>query len=85
MLHQSSCANFVSNPYSEIYRRFIVVLVFYFFSQLEKALREFLELAKLMKEKVNIFKDFQGLIACNHSNVHLKWKTGSLDFNTPSG
>jgi hypothetical protein len=33
----------------------------------------------------DIFKDSQGLIACNHSNLHLKWKTSSLDFNTPSG
>jgi hypothetical protein len=32
----------------------------------------------------DIFKDFQGLIACNHSNVNLKWKTNSLNFNTPS-
>jgi hypothetical protein len=36
-LHQSSCAKFVPNPYCEIYRRFIVVFVFFFFSQLEKA------------------------------------------------
>jgi hypothetical protein len=32
----------------------------------------------------NIFKNFQGLITYNHSNVHLKWKTSSLDLNTPS-
>jgi hypothetical protein len=31
-----------------------------------------------------IFKDFQGLIVCNHSNVHMKWKTNALEFNTPS-
>jgi hypothetical protein len=34
------------------------------------------------KYDYDIFKDFQSLIACNHSNVHLKWKTGSLDLNT---
>jgi hypothetical protein len=33
----------------------------------------------------DIFKDFQGLIACNHNNVHLKLKTNSLDLNTPNG
>jgi len=33
----------------------------------------------------DIFKDFQSLIACNHSNVHLKWKTNSLDINTHGG
>jgi hypothetical protein len=31
------------------------------------------------------FKDFQGLITCNHNNVHLKWKTSSLVLNTLSG
>jgi hypothetical protein len=30
----------------------------------------------------NMSKDFQGLIAYNHNNVHLKWKTSSLDLNT---
>ncbi len=30
----------------------------------------------------DIFKNFQGLIACNHSSVYLKWKSNSLDFNT---
>jgi hypothetical protein len=33
----------------------------------------------------DIFKDFQGSITCNHNNVHLKWKTGSLNLNTLSG
>jgi hypothetical protein len=32
----------------------------------------------------DIFKYFQGLIACNHYNVHMKWKTNSLNLNTPS-
>jgi len=31
------------------------------------------------------FKDFQSLIACNHSNVHLKWKTNSLNINIDGG
>ncbi len=30
----------------------------------------------------DIFKDFQGLNVCNNNNVHLKWKTSSLDINT---
>jgi hypothetical protein len=30
----------------------------------------------------NIFKNLQGLITCNHINVHLKWKTNSLNLNT---
>jgi hypothetical protein len=32
----------------------------------------------------NIFKNFRGLITCNHGNVHLKWKTNSLDLNIPN-
>ncbi len=35
-LHQSSYVNFVSNPCSEIYKRFIVVLVFFFFHNLKR-------------------------------------------------
>jgi hypothetical protein len=35
-----------------------------------------------MKYIFDIFKDFQGMITCNHSNVHMKWKTTLLDFNT---
>jgi hypothetical protein len=38
-----------------------------------------------MKYVYDIFKYFQGLIACNHNNVHLKWKTSSLDLDTPKG
>jgi hypothetical protein len=30
----------------------------------------------------DIFNNFQCLIACNHNNVHLKWKTSLLDLNT---
>ncbi len=30
----------------------------------------------------DIFKDFQGLNTCNHSNLNLKWKTSSLDIST---
>ncbi len=33
----------------------------------------------------DIFKDFQGLIVYNHSNVHLMRKINSLELNTPSG
>jgi hypothetical protein len=33
----------------------------------------------------DIFKDFQGLIAYNHNNLHLKWKTNSLDLNALGG
>ncbi len=34
----------------------------------------------------DIFKDFQRtLITCNLNNVHLKWKTTSLDLNTRGG
>jgi hypothetical protein len=33
----------------------------------------------------DIFKNFQGLIAYNHNNVHLKWKASSLTFNTLGG
>jgi hypothetical protein len=36
-----------------------------------------------MKYIFDIFKDFKGMIACNHRNVHLKWKTILLNFNTP--
>jgi hypothetical protein len=49
-LHQSSFANFASNPYCEIYRRFIAILVF-FLSHNPKRHLEFLKPAKLMKEK----------------------------------
>jgi hypothetical protein len=35
-----------------------------------------------MKYVYDIFKDFQGLIVCNHNNVHLKWKINSLDLDT---
>jgi hypothetical protein len=38
-----------------------------------------------MKYVYDIFKDFQGLIACNHNNVHLKCKTSSLDLDTLGG
>jgi hypothetical protein len=38
-----------------------------------------------MKYVYDIFKDFQGLIISNHSNVHMKWKTISLNFNTLGG
>jgi hypothetical protein len=38
-----------------------------------------------MKYVYDIFKDFHGLIVCNHNNVHLKWKTSSLDLDTFGG
>ncbi len=48
--HQSSCANFVSNPYYEIYRTFIAILVFFLSHNLKSHL-ELLKLSKLMKEE----------------------------------
>jgi hypothetical protein len=48
-LHQSNCANFISNPYCEIYIKFIVIILFYFHSP--KKHLEFFKLAELMKGK----------------------------------
>jgi hypothetical protein len=43
-------------------------------------------LPMLTKYVFDIFKDFQRtLITCNLNNVHLKWKTTSLDLNTLGG
>jgi len=48
--HKSNYANIFSNPYYEIYKRFIAVLVFFFFHNPKRHL-EFLKLIVLMKEK----------------------------------
>ncbi len=49
-LHPSSCVNFVSNPYCAIYKRFIIVII-YFSPHNPKRHLKFLKLIELMKEK----------------------------------
>ncbi len=38
-----------------------------------------------MKYVYDIFKNFQGLIISSHNNVHMEWKTISLNFNSFGG